>query len=252
MSDYPEIEIYENPNQLAEAVADLFVREAIASIEKTNRFTVALSGGSTPRLAHQLFTTEKYSKIIPWDAVCLFWVDDRCVPYDDPASNYGAALEDFISKVKIPKTQVYPMPTTIEPQTGAMEYEKELLSAFVCRAGDIPSFDCIFLGVGTDGHTASLFPGQQELWEPERLIIAVCGGNPHVDRLTMTLPVINRAKHIVISVSGQAKAKTIEEIFAQPEKNYPIQNIKPAYGRVSWLIDKDAAGLLPLAASGMK
>ena len=248
MSRYPEVEIYENPEQLAEAVAQVFVREAVKAVEQRGRFMVALSGGSTPRLAHKMLG-ELFKKKVPWHSVNIFWVDDRCVPHDDPASNYGAADDDFLSRVDLRPDQVYPMPVTGLPETGAIEYEQTIRSVFTTQEDELPQFDCVFLGVGTDGHTASLFPGQEELWDEDKLILAVRGGNPHVDRLTMTLPLINRAKHIVIPVSGRAKAVTLEEIFSQPGKNYPIQKVKPVDGKLSWLVDRDAAGLLPIAAS---
>lgn len=246
---YPEVEVYENPQHLAEAVVQVFIREAVKSVEQRGRFMVALSGGSTPRLAHRLLSEEQFRKKVPWQSVNIFWVDDRCVPHDDPASNYGAADEDFLSLVDLQADQIHPMPVTGLPETGAIEYEQTIRSVFTAQGDELPRFDCVFLGIGTDGHTASLFPGQEELWDKERLILAVRGGNPHVDRLTMTLPLINRARHIVIPVSGRAKAVTLEEIFSQPEKKYPIQKIKPVDGKLSWLVDQDAAGLLPIAAS---
>ncbi len=249
MNSYPEVEIYENPEYLAEAVAQLFVREAVKSVEHRGRFMVAISGGSTPRLAHRLLCMEPFGPQIPWQSVNIFWVDDRCVPHDDPASNFGAADDDFLSRVDLQPDQVYPMPVTTLPKTGAIEYEQTIRSVFAAPGDELPRFDCVFLGIGTDGHTASLFPGQEELWDKGKLILAVRGGNPNVDRLTMTLPLINRAKHIVIPVSGRAKAVTLEEIFSQPEKNYPIQNVKPEDGKLSWLVDRDAAGMLPIAAS---
>ena len=245
MSVQLEISIINDPGGLASAAAALFATAAIQCVHKKNKFMTAISGGSTPRQSHRLLAEKKYSSVIPWHGVHLFWVDDRCVEQTDPASNYGAAKNDFIDTIGLGDHQVYPMPTTMEPEQGAVEYKKTIVSAFSSQAGLMPRFDLIFLGMGTDGHTGSLFPGQYFLWDKEEIVLAVRGGVPDVDRLTMNFSLINQAKHVVILVSGQAKAGLVKEIFTSSKEKYPVQLVKPVQGKITWLIDRDAAKFIP-------
>lgn len=205
---------------------------------------VALSGGSTPRPMHRLLGEEPYLSEIPWDATHIFWVDERSVPTNDPASNYGAARADFLNCVPIPKNQVHPMPADLQPKEGAMAYEKELVEFFQTGASDIPALDLICLGIGNDGHTASLFPGHRALDERKRLIIPVRGGKPAVDRLTMTLPLINNARNIVFVVSGKEKAMILKAILDGSPTRFPAQMVLPVAGQLTYLLDKDAASMI--------
>ena len=245
MSNQLEVRVVDSAERLAIINAELFVAEAVKSVGRSNRFMVAISGGSTPRRSHRLLATAGYSERIPWSAINLFWVDDRCVDSDDPASNYGSARSDFVGVVDIPDSQVYPMPTDVEPQNGAVKYEQTITSTFGLQTGVIPQFDCIFLGMGTDGHTGSLFPGQEDMWDRKKMVLAVRGGRPNVDRLTMGLPLINRAKHVVILVSGPEKAGLVRDIFTHTKEGYPVQQIRPVAGKVTWLLDQQASRLLP-------
>ncbi|MDY6953444.1 MAG: 6-phosphogluconolactonase, partial [Thermodesulfobacteriota bacterium] len=159
-----------------------------------------------------------------------------------PASNFGAAKEDLLDHIPIPPSQIHPMPTEVPPADGARRYEESLRAFFATEP--FPAFDIIFLGIGQDGHTASLFPGHGALDERERWIVAVKGGNPHVSRLTMTLPVLNSAREIVFLVSGKGKAAVTGAIFDQSSTGLPAQRVQPTKGRVVWLIDDQAALLL--------
>lgn len=235
-----EIIVKDNPEQLAQAGATIFTKVALASVKERGRFVVAVSGGSTPRLMHQVLAEEPYRSEVPWDSTFLFWVDERCVPITDENSNYGIAKRDLLDKVPLPKRQIHPMPVDKPPDMGALEYQRVLQDFFQSGEGQIPVFDLIFLGIGADGHTASLFPGQSALEEKKNLAVAVKGGDPDVDRLTMTYPLLNRAKQIVILVSGKGKATIMRTLFEEKQTGLPVVGIKPINGELSWLVDRDA------------
>lgn len=216
-------------------------RTALESVMLRGRFMAALSGGSTPRPMHRLLSEEPFASRIPWDKTHLFWVDERCVPTDDPASNYGAGLIDFIAKIPIPADHVHPMPTQLDPDAGAAAYQEELLRISGLQPPDIPVLDLICLGIGIDGHTASLFPGHAALSEAKRLVVPTRGGRPDVDRLTMTLPLINNAGHILFLISGREKADIVKHVLEGPAGVFPAQMIQPVRGNLTFLLDRDAA-----------
>ena len=233
-----------NAADLARKGAAIFSRIAAESVALRGRFVVALSGGSTPRPMHRVLCEEPHLSTIPWNRTHLFWVDERCVPVTHPASNYGAARADFIDKIPIPEKQVHPMPVDLAPEEGAATYQSELIHFFQSQPSEIQAFDLICLGIGTDGHTASLFPGQSALSEKERLVVPVRGGDPNVSRLTMTFPLLNNAREIVFLVSGQGKASILKTILEGPPGRFPAQMIQPVHGNLTWLLDRDATSLL--------
>ncbi len=240
----PFLIIADDPSDLAREAADLFVRSAREGIEARGGFFAALSGGATPRETHRLLAEPPYLGAIPWKDTHLFWVDERCVAYTHPASNFGAAKEDLLSKIPIAEERVYPMPTTLLPEDGAARYAKDL-EAFLPRdPGGVPRLDLIFLGIGDDGHTASLFPGQESLEEQKRWIVAVKGGIPDVHRLTMTLPVLNRGRRIVFLVSGKKKASVVKSILERKDAFLPAARLRPVDGRLTWLLDAEAASMI--------
>ena len=239
-----DIIIRENPLHLAEVGAEIFINIANNSIKLRKCFNVAISGGATPRIMYRLLATEHLSERMPWLDTNVFWVDERCVPYDDENSNYGAVREDLISKVPIIQSHFHPMSVDTIPEEGAKQYRDLLDKFFHIKTGEFPVFDLIFLGIGTDGHTASLFPGQTSLKEKECTIVAVNGGDPNVPRLTMTYPVINNAKSIVLIVSGEGKAEVVRTIIEEGDTNLPASRVIPIHGRLIWLLDVDAAALL--------
>lgn len=244
MSSNPEIIITVNPTQLAQIGAEIFKTHIQETTTTKATFSVALSGGSTPRLMHQLLKKEPYLTEIPWEAVHIFWTDERCVPIENPASNYGTARKDFLDAVPIPKAHIHPMPADILPTKAAKMYQDELKAFFQPKDDYNPIFDLVFLGVGTDGHTASLFSGRPTLDEEKKWVLAVKGGNPDVFRLTLNMPVLNTAKHIVFLASGKEKAQIIKEIFNKRQSPLPVQRIQPVIGKLTWLMDKGAASLL--------
>jgi 6-phosphogluconolactonase len=245
MTGNQKIIIKENAAMLAQKATTLFHKTAKESIDRRGRFVVAISGGSTPKRMYRMLSEEPYGSGILWDKTYIFWVDERCVPENDPASNYGSAKKDFLNRVPVPKTQVYPMPGELPPKQGAQKYRKALIDFFHIEDGRFPIFDFIFLGMGTDGHTASLFPGHRTLYEKERLVVAVKGGDPNVNRLTLTLPVLNRARHIVFLISGKEKAATLKTVFEDDQARLPVQKIHALDKELTWLLDREAASLLP-------
>jgi 6-phosphogluconolactonase len=230
-----------DPAAAAQKGAAIFSRIASQSVALRGEFAVALSGGSTPRPMHRMLCEEPYLSAIPWARTNLFWVDERCVPVNHPASNYGAATIDFLGCVPIPETQVHPMPVHLPPEEGAAAYQEELVRWFKSQAHEVPVFDLICLGIGTDGHTASLFAGQKALGEKERLVVPVRGGDPQVDRLTMTFSLINNAREIVFLVSGKEKGVTLKAIIEGPPDRFPAQMVRPLRGNLTWLMDREAA-----------
>ena len=208
-----KIIIKDAPDLLAQEAAGLFCNAAEESASIKNLFTVALSGGTTPVLMNRLLAKEPYLSNIPWDKAHIFWVDERCVSYSHPLSNYGAAVKDLISKVPIPESNVHPMPVEYLPETGSGAYQDKLIQFFGLSLDEMPRFDLILLGIGKDGHTASLFPGQGILDEEERLVVSVKGGDPDVNRLSMTFPVLNNAREIVFLVSGKQKARILRTVL---------------------------------------
>jgi 6-phosphogluconolactonase len=233
-----------NAADLARKGAAIFSRIAVESVALRGRFVVAISGGSTPRPMHRILCEEPHLSMIPWNRTHICWVDERCVPVNDPANNYGAARADFIDKIPIPGKQIHPMPVDLPPEKGALAYQRELVRFFQIKTSEIPVFDLICLGIGTDGHTASLFPGQNAVSETDRLIVSVKGGDPHVSRLTVTFPLINSAREIVFLVSGKGKAPILKAMFEGPPGRYPAQMIHPAHGNLTWLLDREAASQL--------
>jgi 6-phosphogluconolactonase len=236
--------VEDSPVHLADKAVHLLIRAAMASLRKKKVFALALSGGTTPRAMHRLLAEEPLLSEIPWDGIHLFWVDERCVSAEDPASNYGTALGDFLDRVPIPDEHIHPMPGEVAPEEGAFMYQDELIRSFGPQNGQLPTLDLVFLGVGTDGHIASLFPGDPALEEKERLVVAVRGGEPNVNRLTLTLPVLNRSRQIVFLVSGMNKAGIMRSLFEGRDSRLPAQMIHPMNGRLTWLLDRDAASLL--------
>lgn len=239
-----KIIIKDDPVLLAKQAAEIFVHTAEHAICKRGVFTVALSGGSTPRQMHKMLAGEPHIQNIQWEKTHIFWVDERCVSQDSLHSSFGMAKRDFIEKSPIFETHVHGITCRSAPQASASAYQNILGDFFSFERSPVPRFDLIFLGMGKDGHTASLFPGQTALDEKEKLVVAVKGGNPSVNRITMTLPLLNQARHIVFLITGQEKAKTVQRVFEDSKIRLPVQKIRPANGRLTWLLDCGAASFL--------
>ena len=230
---------------LAMKGAELFQRTAVASVARAGLFSVAVSGGSTPRPMHRILAEDPYRSGIPWQVTHLFWADERLVPVTDPDSNFGSAERDFLKQLTIPAGNIHPMSSRKTPAAAADDYEHELRRHFSRIASAEPVFDLIVLGVGEDGHTASIFPGDHSAVETTRWVTAVKGGTPNVERLTLTLPVLNQARRIMYLISGSKKAVVVRSLLADASAQLPPQRIAPQRGEIIWLLDGEAAALLP-------
>ncbi len=241
-----EIKITMDASALAKAGAQRFAQLAEAAIGEHGRFAVALSGGSTPRGVYTLLAEPPLVETIDWQKVFVFWGDDRCVPPGDPDSDYRMAREALLDRAPIPKANIFRIEGELGAQPAASAYEAVLRSFFSSR---LPRFDLIFLGLGEDGHTASLFPGSPGLAERERWVIGVehfTPPEPLVDRVTLTPPALNAAAEVIFLVSGLGKADRLAQVLRgpyQPEA-LPAQVIHPVNGRLLWLVDRAAASQL--------
>lgn len=238
-----QIEIFSTPHELAEHVAEWFVIAAKEAIASRQQFTVAFAGGSTPRLLYEQIAAV-YADDIEWDKVFCFWGDERYVPPDHPDSNYRMVRETLLNQVAIPDQNVQRMPTEDTPIEAAGQYEKSLRSFF----GDNPetTFDFLLLGMGDDGHTASLFPYTAAIQEREQWVVAHYVDKTKGWRLTLTPPILNRARRTVIMVTGKSKAERLQEVLSgefDPQR-LPIQSIMPVHNDLTWAVDRAAS--LPL------
>jgi 6-phosphogluconolactonase len=239
-----DIHVFPDLEALSRAAATSFVDTSRKSITSKGTFTVALSGGSTPRSLYLLLSSDHYTRAIDWQHVHVFWADERCVPPDREQSNFKLAFDAFLSKVPIPRGNVHRIKGEESPEQGAKEYNAALSEFF--GQSVLPAFDLILLGLGEDGHTASLFPGSPALAEQEHLAVAIRKQPPELDRISLTLPVLNNALRIIFLVSGKAKAPIVQEILENPEakRKYPAGLVRPATDGLFWLVDKAAAALL--------
>jgi 6-phosphogluconolactonase len=237
------------PEALGEAAAREFLIRARAAIAARGRYSVALSGGSTPRQLYRALA-ERGPGEIPWPAIHLFWGDERAVPPDHPQSNYRAARAELLSKVPVPAANVHRLRGEETPERAAALYEEELRRFFGFAAGSegghFPRFDLILLGMGDDGHTASLFPHSPALDEGERWVVANPVPALATTRLTLTLPVLNAAACVLFLVAGTGKAATLAEVLegqARP-RELPAQAVRPVDGELIWMLDQAAAARL--------
>jgi len=242
----PDIIICADAAELNRRAAERFVALANEASASSGRFTVALSGGSTPKALYSLLATPGFAERIPWPKVHLFWGDERCVPPDHGDSNYRMVRESLLTKISIPSENIHRIAGEKEPKLAAMEYENELRTFFQLSEGALPRFDLILLGLGEDGHTASLFPGSEALKETKRLVAANFVENMNAYRLTLTLPVLNNAANVFFLVAGASKAVVVKELLGANSGavNYPAAQIQPRDGKLTWIITHDAAANL--------
>jgi 6-phosphogluconolactonase len=238
-----EILAVSDEETLAREAAMRLTALAHQAVNSRGRASVVLSGGSTPGRLFALLAQEPYRSQIPWQQVHLFWADERCVPPDDDGSNYRMAKESFISQVPIPPDHVHRMLGELAPEAAARTYDRELQDFF---CGPHPRFDLVLLGLGEDGHTASLFPDSPLLAEAESLVAPATAsyrGRP-AERITLTLPAINAARHVLFLVAGSAKAGIVASVLRGPGGRFPAQRIRPTAGSLGWLLDAAAAAQL--------
>ena len=241
------IEILPDAETLAVRAADLFALAAQEAAAARGRFAVALSGGETPRALYRLLARQQFGQKIPWRRVHLYWGDERCVPPDDPASNYGMARDAFIKHVALAEANVHPMHGEEASAEAARAYDTELrkLAALERPRSEVPVFDLILLGLGADGHTASLFPHAAALTELERWCVATEAPDGAA-RLTITPSVINAARRVWFLVGGSGKAGMVAEVLEglRAPRAVPAQTVEPVTGELLWLLDAAAAAEL--------
>lgn len=241
----PDLRIFKDTELLSRHAAEIFAEQAAQSITTRNRFLVALNGGGTPARLFQLLAAE-YRDKVEWRKTHIFWGDERCVPPNDPGSCYGQAKETLLDHIAIPEQNIHRIKGELEPVSASMAYAQTLKS-FAEDGLKFPRFDLVYLGMGEDGHTASLFPGSPvDVTEATLPVTAHYQDRP-ANRVTLTQLVFNQAHMIVFMATGEKKAVTLAEVLSDrynPEF-YPAQRIDPQNGELIWLVDEDAASKLP-------
>src|SRR6185312_14728730 len=238
-----DVRVFADLDELSLRAAEAAVRTVNASAQRNDGFSIALSGGNTPRTLYRLLST-RFRDQIPWEKMHIFWGDERYVPLADSQSNYRMARETLLDAVPCPVGNVHPMPTELpDPDLAAREYEKTLRNYF---SEDWPRFDLVLLGLGEEGHTASLFPGSPALNETTRWVVPVEAPADPPLRLTLTLPALTAAANIYFLVTGSNKAQALHHVLTgSPDpKNYPASGIRRAKGTVIWWLDRAAAALV--------
>lgn len=236
------IAIYSDTETLSQEAAEYIVRIAQESITARRRFTIALSGGSTPKKLYGLLAQEPYLSQIDWTLVDIFWSDERCVPPTDAESNYLMAQQVLLSKIPIPANQIHRMPADLADRDAA-SYAYTLEMQQTIGSDSVPRFDLIQLGMGPEGHMASLFPHQPSLHEQQRLVMPVTVPKPPPPRLTFTPRLLNAASHVLFLVTGAEKQDAVKAVLEgeyQPDE-YPAQIVQPTKGEVTWMLDTAAA-----------
>jgi 6-phosphogluconolactonase len=238
-----DVRVYAEAATLAEAAAAQFVEAAAQALARQARWAVALSGGTTPQAAYQRLAAPEWARQVDWARVHFFWGDERCVPPDHAESDYGMARQALLDHIAVPTANVHRMRGELDPAQAAADYQAELERFFGLAR---PRFDLVWLGLGEDGHTASLFPGTAALHETGRWAAANWVEQLHSWRLTLTPPVLNDAAQVVFLVAGSRKAQILQAVLQgpyQPEAR-PAQLVRPASGQLVWLVDRAAASQL--------
>jgi 6-phosphogluconolactonase len=245
-----QVVVARDPAELARQTVDLALTTVIAAQAERRWANAALSGGSTPKAMGELLARQPYRDLIAWHYLHVFWGDERWVPLASPESNAGEAKRIFLDDVPIPASQVHPFDTEgLAPPESAARYA-DLVRSLVPSEGGLPRFDIIFLGMGDDGHTASLFPQTAPIHEQEQIVVAHFVPKLRTTRLTFTPPLLNAARLVVFLVAGTGKAQRLQEVLEGPEQpdELPSQIVRPVAGELIWLVDRAAAGALEIAA----
>ncbi|MDD5327834.1 MAG: 6-phosphogluconolactonase [Phycisphaerae bacterium] len=243
----PNVEVVSDPEGLAYRGATLFINSAEEAIKTKGVFYVAISGGHTPKRFFELLSEIPKAKALTWDKIQLFWVDERYVPPDSKWSNYKLAADTFLTKVALPKENVHRIPTEYNDfKTAARCYEETIRKVFGLQENQLPEFDLIVLGMGTEGHTGSLFPNSYAPFDTEDLACVVYALDEKLNRITLTHPVLRAASHVAVLVSGEEKAGILKEVLTREpdEVRYPIHTLWPILHKITWLVDSKAAKLL--------
>ncbi len=239
------IKIFNDQRAASKAMAENFLSIAKEAVAVRNRFTVALTGGNSPKILYENLRSAPYRQRVPWKNCYIFWGDERAVPFSDERNNARMGFEKLLNHVPVPPGQIYRVNGDIAPEKSADEYEKILNRHF---GEQEPSFDLILLGMGADGHTASIFPESEAVHEKSRLVTTGYNKKRDTHRITFTAPLINKARHIFFAVFGDEKAETLKLVLEgdyNPEK-LPAQLVNPRQGDITWFLDEKSAKLLKL------
>lgn len=250
MSGTVEVRRLATPQDLFRAAADEVLHAASEAIEKRGRFTIALSGGSTPKSLYSLIAANAATSV-DWQKVFFFWGDERHVGPKDPESNYRMVEESLFSKISVPASNIFRVPAENPDAAAAAEaYEQIMRKFFETAPGEFPRFDVILLGMGPDGHTASLFPETAALKEKSRWVVANWVEKLQTHRITLTLPVLNQARLVAFLISGTDKAAALHEVLEgkAPGEKYPSKLVQPVDGKLIWFVDRAASSELSTAA----
>jgi 6-phosphogluconolactonase len=240
MPNVTKTRIFNSPAELFQAAAGEFAGLAAQAVQSSGRFTVALSGGSTPKSLYSLLASDAVPNV-PWEKIFFFFGDERFVAPDHPESNYRMARETGLFS-KVPNDHVFRVLTEAkDADTAAADYERTMQKFFSLQAGDFPRLDLILLGLGPDGHTASLFPGSAALNEKRHLVVANWVDKFQSYRITFTFPVLNRAAYVTFLTSGADKAAIVHEVMKNESANLPCQKVRPSDGQLLWLLDRASA-----------
>ena len=241
----PEIRIFEGLEPLSWAAATRLEELGRIKLIEKKPLSVAVSGGSTPKLLFELLANPGFQGHLRWSNLQLFQVDERCVPPDDAQSNYRMIRQALLEAVPLPAENFHRMVAeNPDREQAARQYQEELARVMRPAPGDLPRFDLVLLGMGPDGHTASLFPGSPALQEHAAWVAPNFAAALNSHRLTLTLPVLNAAAHVIFLVAGADKAETLRQVFEGPSGHFPAQLIQPTNGRLSWFLDESASHLL--------
>ena len=239
--------VYEDANDFAHHAARVFAEQVRSAADARGAARIAISGGNTPKPVFKLLAGDEFRNTVPWDKLQLFWVDERCVPPTDKDSNYGMTKAAFLDAVPLKSENIFRMEGELDPEQAAARYESVIRNTMRLEGAELPTFDLVALGMGDDGHTASLFPHTAGLHELGRIVIANHVPQKDTWRLTLTWPVINQARNVIFLIQGADKADVLHKVFLgdyEPE-TYPSQLIRPANGRITLVLDKAAAAKLP-------
>ncbi|NDJ52080.1 MAG: 6-phosphogluconolactonase [Chloroflexi bacterium] len=241
-----EVVRLDNAEAVAQETARRWVMLANQAVAERGMFTIALSGGSTPRTVYSMMAADPWRGQAPWQDTYVFFGDERRVHHSDPESNYRMARETLLDHVPIPPNQVFPMPGEGLLKTAMLDYKKELRKVFKPGFKEFPRFDFVLLGMGEDAHIASIFPGTRAVSEGSEMVLAYLVPQMNVERMTLTLPVINNALQIVVQVVGQHKADALAKVLEGDYRpsTYPAQALEPVDGQLIWLVDQAAASKL--------
>lgn len=242
----PVRDVYPNADELARSVAEQIVDLASSAVDQHGRFVLALAGGSTPRALYQRLASEDYRDRLPWDRMHVFLGDERYVPLDHPDSNFRMVREVLLDHVPVPESRIHPIPTERAPADAARDYENTIRDVFGVPEPEVPSFDLILLGIGADGHTASLFPETEAIDVDDRLVVENWVPQQDAMRITFTVPLLHRARTIILMAAGEDKAEAVARAIEAPRNlsETPSQCLRDAQGDVIMVLEHSAASRL--------